>query len=183
MKRILIGVIVVFLSLTTNAGFVQAWSYNEMQKSSDFIAIVELLESTTATSIFTKEEVKGGKLNTEYVTTKFKVLAPLKGVAKTESIKVLHLGLPRIAGTPRIISSFDGSNKLISFKKGQKNKTFLVFLKNNGDGQFIPTTGQNNPKVSFVTIQPDTKTLLQVLASEKNIFKEVKGRSKKSKND
>ena len=142
-----------FLSLS-NYSFARAFdwmSFEEMKEKADLIVI--------ARPIAKKDTKERRKLHDLYprgndlgiiaigVETSFKCLTLLKGSLPNKNLKFVlhHYRLPKLQ---MLIMNGPG---LLSFDT-VKRKTFLMFLKKNKDGRYVPVNGQYDPDVSILVV-------------------------------
>jgi hypothetical protein len=162
MALAIMGLILGQASLHARA--VRIWSYDELLKASDVVAIVEPIKSENNRSQF---EWADSAECFQGLSTTFKVHSYFKGANSTTEIVVKHFG--HIAGKmfpangPELAyfaigpQSFDvsapqkdkpGANEVIE-RVSTNNPCWLAFLKRNDDGTFVPVTGQIDSLMSF----------------------------------
>ncbi len=151
--------------LSLHARAVRTWSYEELIKASDLVAIVEPISTESTKDIFPASS--SGRPQTDIVgqNTSFKILATLKGdTQKDATINVLHFvyspDVLMIANGARFAHFVSGP---LQFRKQvlqdekeiggitvySEQPVWLAFLKKMEDGRFEPVTPHYDSTDSF----------------------------------
>ena len=146
---LLLSALLVMTAPALYARVVRGWSYDDLAKEADTVLIVSVSAPSERTG--KQEDFHGQPFDT--VQTKFKVHAVLKGKYSTPSYELRHIAYPTT--TYCMVNGWE-------FRWfNQPDEFFLVFLKMTGPGSFVPLTGQEDLKWSFVSLLPDFATLLK----------------------
>ena len=142
--------ILVFVLLTAIVGNLDArmrrsWSYDKLTEESDLIVIVTPLrvvdtgKKTTLPGIRRSTgNGKTGAISAIEMETTFQVLSVLKGKKGLGELSLSHL---REEDPPEVQKNGPG---LIAFDP-EKKKRFLLFLKQDSSGNYLPLSGQTDP--------------------------------------
>jgi hypothetical protein len=156
---VLLGFILGQTSLYARA--VRIWSYDDLLKASDVVAIVEPIKSENNQDQFFELSSDDRGL-AHGVSTTFKIHCYLKGASSTTEIVVKHfdgkdvrtlVNAPDLVYFPIGPQTFDVSapqnNQVHERYSTSTSPLWLAFLKRNDDGTLAPTAGQMDSVLSF----------------------------------
>ena len=133
---------------SANARVIPVWSYRELAERSDLIAVVDV-SSITKTNI-ASDPWGGAYSHQKIFQGQIAHLETLWIIKGDQKLKYLDLLFFTYAG---IIREPNGAD-LISFDHTEQHR-YLIFLRKDASGWFVPTTGQCDATLSIKVIQGD----------------------------
>jgi len=159
--RFLFLAISILLSTTALARLIDGpWDYENLTKQADLIVIASYAKSkkTDKSEPTSIGIAKGMKVTESSITfdtnplmgkvnlAEFKVQTVLKGKIKDDSLVVKHLRIPEGLNEKRKAFYYIRGPRFIKLKA---NTSYIMFLKKDKDGSWIPLSGQTDPWLSI----------------------------------
>ena len=133
----------------------KVWTYDELKTNATLIVI-----ATPVLVMITGERTNlaGSHVEGTGVETSFSVLAVFKGDYGTNVLVLHHYTVGQRGRNGSIFS--DSDPRLVSFEPKDK-KRYLMFLKKEADGRYIPVSGQYDPVDSIELLSGGLKSAKQ----------------------
>jgi hypothetical protein len=129
------------------------WTFEELQVTSDLVVIAEMLDThdTNVRTLLTdiRPPYPAVERNTE-----FKALTTLKGHIESATLKLRHYR----TDTELLSGGVINGPTFVEFVRGRVN-VYLLFLKQEFDGLFSPTSGQIDPSFSMFALPQNSLAL------------------------
>jgi hypothetical protein len=151
-KSFLFALLIVGLPQILNGRYVQPWSYEEMLEKADLVVVAEWV-STKDTEERTVLPRIEPAIRVIGVNTEFEVGIVLKGSRDIKNLTLHHYKLEFKEDSFRAEAPQLVDIQVPEFRDGRDypgGGRFLLFLKHEPDGRYVPITGQTDPAVFSV---------------------------------